>query len=41
MTDMHLATRKALYRRLQAANPDPTTELLYNTPFELLVAVML
>jgi endonuclease-3 len=41
MTNMHLATRKALYRRLQAANPDPTTELLYNTPFELLVAVML
>jgi endonuclease-3 len=41
MTDMHLATRKAIYRRLQAANPDPTTELLYNTPFELLVAVML
>jgi endonuclease III len=41
MTDMHLATRKALYRRLQAANPEPTTELLYNTPFELLVAVML
>src|SRR5580692_10404428 len=41
MTDMHLATRKALYRRLQAANPEPTTELLYKTPFELLVAVML
>ena len=38
---MHLATRKALYRRLQAANPEPTTELLYDTPFELLVAVML
>jgi endonuclease III len=41
MTSMHLATRKALYRRLQAANPEPTTELLYDTPFELLVAVML
>lgn len=38
---MHLATRKAIYRRLQAANPEPTTELLYATPFELLVAVML
>lgn len=38
---MHLATRKAIYRRLQAANPQPTTELLYETPFELLVAVML
>src|ERR1700716_3801368 len=41
MTNMHLATRKALYRRLQAANTDPTTELLYTSPFELLVAVML
>jgi len=38
---MHPATRKALYRRLQAANPEPATELLYETPFELLVAVML
>jgi endonuclease-3 len=38
---MHPATRKALYRRLQAANPEPATELLYDTPFELLVAVML
>jgi len=38
---MHLATRKALYRRLQAANPEPTTELLYDTPFELLMAIML
>ena len=41
MTIMHLATRKAIFRRLQAANPQPTTELLYDTPFELLVAVML
>jgi endonuclease-3 len=38
---MHLATRKAIYRRLQAANPEPTTELRYSTPYELLVAVML
>src|SRR6202012_5821077 len=38
---MHLATRRALFRRLQAANPEPETELLYTTPFELLVAVML
>jgi endonuclease-3 len=38
---MHMATRRAIYRRLQAANPEPTTELLYNSPFELLVAVML
>ena len=38
---MHPATRRAIFRRLQAANPAPTTELLYTTPFELLVAVML
>jgi endonuclease-3 len=31
----------ALFARLQAANPAPTTELRYTTPFELLVAVML
>jgi endonuclease-3 len=38
---MHPATRLAIFRRLQAANPNPTTELLHETPFELLVAVML
>ena len=38
---MHPATRKAIFRRLQAANPAPTTELLHGSPFELLVAVML
>jgi endonuclease-3 len=38
---MHPATRRAIFRRLQAANPSPTTELLHTTPFELLVAVML
>jgi endonuclease-3 len=38
---MHPATRRAIFRRLKAANPAPTTELLYNSPFELLVAVML
>jgi endonuclease III len=30
-----------IFLRLQAANPQPTTELEYKTPFELLVAVML
>ena len=30
-----------MFRRLQAANPHPTTELHYRTPFELLVAVVL
>jgi endonuclease-3 len=38
---MHPATRKAIFRRLQAANPAPTTELEHRSPFELLVAVML
>jgi endonuclease III len=38
---MHAATIRAIYRRLQAANPTPTTELEHSTPFELLVAVML
>ena len=30
-----------LFERLQAANPEPVSELQYSTPFELLVAVML
>ncbi len=38
---MHPATRAAIFRRLKAANPAPTTELLFGSPFELLVAVML
>ena len=33
--------RTAIFERLKAANPAPTTELLYNNPFELLVAVIL
>jgi endonuclease III len=35
------ARRRELYERLRAANPAPTTELNYRTPFELLVAVVL
>ena len=35
------AKRRALFARLQAANPHPTTELHYRTPFELLIAVIL
>jgi endonuclease-3 len=31
----------ALFRRLRELNPHPTTELEYQTPFELLVAVIL
>ena len=38
---MQPARRRAIFRRLQAANPSPTTELLHSSPFELLVAVML
>jgi endonuclease-3 len=33
--------RRAIFERLRAANPNPTTELAYGSPFELLVAVML
>jgi endonuclease III len=33
--------RRAIYERLRAANPHPTTELSYSNPFELLVAVVL
>ena len=32
---------RALFERLAAANPEPTTELEYGTPFQLLVAVIL
>ncbi|HEY8553910.1 MAG TPA: endonuclease III, partial [Burkholderiales bacterium] len=35
------AKRRVLFARLQRANPSPTTELNYSTPFELLVAVIL
>ncbi len=38
---MNAVKRHELFRRLQAANPHPTTELEYGTPFELLVAVVL
>jgi endonuclease-3 len=38
---MNQAKRAEIFRRLQAIDPHPTTELLYRTPFELLVAVVL
>ncbi|MDE1981195.1 MAG: endonuclease III [Betaproteobacteria bacterium] len=38
---MKPADRIELFRRLQAANPHPTTELHYGNPFQLLVAVIL
>jgi endonuclease-3 len=33
--------RRQIYTRWRAANPHPTTELEYRTPFELLIAVIL
>jgi endonuclease-3 len=33
--------RRQIYERFRAANPHPKTELVYRTPFELLVAVVL
>ena len=38
---MNAAKRHDIFARLRAANPHPTTELEYSTPFELLVAVTL
>jgi endonuclease-3 len=38
---MNAVKRREIFERLQAANPHPTTELEYHSPFELLVAVML
>ena len=38
---MNNQTRLAIFERLASAIPEPTTELHYNTPFELLIAVVL
>jgi endonuclease-3 len=38
---MNIKQRHTLFARLQAQNPEPTTELNFTTPFELLIAVML
>ena len=38
---MKPAARQMMFERLRARNPNPTTELEYSTPFELLVAVIL
>jgi endonuclease-3 len=38
---MSAARRRAIFERLRAANPTPATELVYSSPFELLIAVML
>lgn len=38
---MNATIRQAIFERLKAQNPHPTTELEYTTPFELLIAVLL
>ena len=38
---MNADKRREIFARLKAANPHPTTELEYTTPFELLIAVIL
>ena len=38
---MNAVKRRKIYERFARANPEPTTELAYGTPFELLVAVVL
>ena len=38
---MNKTKREEIFRRLQEANPRPTTELAYGTPFELLISVIL
>lgn len=38
---MNPAKRLEIFRRLRAADPAPTTELAYQTPFELLISVIL
>ncbi|MGI4846729.1 MAG: endonuclease III [Janthinobacterium lividum] len=38
---MNNTKRREMFERFQQANPHPTTELEYSTPFELLISVML
>ncbi|TWH76485.1 DNA-(apurinic or apyrimidinic site) lyase /endonuclease III [Azomonas agilis] len=38
---MNAAQRHTLYQRLQQDNPHPRSELVYQSPFELLIAVIL
>lgn len=38
---MNLAKRTEIFQRFAKANPSPTTELVYNSIFELLIAVIL
>jgi endonuclease-3 len=38
---MNQTKRTEIFRRLRDANPAPTTELVFSSPFELLISVML
>ena len=38
---MNKIKRVEIFKRLKAKNPEPTTELIYSSPFELLVSVIL
>jgi endonuclease III len=38
---MNQAKRREIFERLKQADPHPTTELVYHSPFQLLVSVML
>src|SRR5690606_14237384 len=38
---MNAAKRLEIFRRFHEDNPHPTTELVYSSPFELLIAVIL
>lgn len=38
---MNKQKRAEIFRRFRAQNPKPTTELIFHSPFELLIAVML
>ncbi len=38
---MNAQKRRQIFERLRDANPNPTTELKYSSPFELLIAVIL
>ncbi len=38
---MNKTKRTEIFERLRVQNPNPTTELIYKTPFELLIAVVL
>ena len=38
---MNKNKRSEIFQKLKAQNPEPTTELNYSTPFELLIAVVL